>query len=235
MSGANEAIVVWEAIGNNDSDQEVIDRTESMDGDVILAEYSKYMDGGGPRRGDDSHGCGVCYRYWVRKLRDEDRPQHLATMMVEWDKAVGAWHHMEEQTGLITQLCHMGPKVSYRKVLSYDGVPEDSCDQGNWVYVVCLRNMLCLFPESDWRNASTKQLNDETAGDILEAIWGLLWHRENQGPLASVIADSLVPTQQLQRYCKCMTRVVLKFVHLWPEFLKSQEWPSSRELAHALI
>ena len=144
MSGANEAIVVWEAIGNNDSDQEVIDRTESMDGDVILAEYSKYMDGGGPRSGDDSHGCGVCYRYWVRKLRDEDRPQHLATMMAEWDQAVGAWHDMEEKTGLITHLCHMGPKASYRKVLSYDGVPEDSCDQGNWVYVVCLRNMWCL-------------------------------------------------------------------------------------------
>ena len=225
MSGANEAIVVWEAIGNNDSDQEVIDRTESMDGDAILAEYSKYMDG----------DTRLCYCYWVRKLRDEDRPQHLATMMVEWDKAVGAWHHMEEQTGLITQLCHMGPSVNYRKVLSYDGVPEDSCDQGNWVYVVCLRHMLCLFAASDWRYVSTQQLEDEKAGDILEAIWGLLWHRENQGPLASVIADSLVPTQQLQRYCKCMTRVVLMFVHLWPQFLKPQEWPSSEGLAHALI
>ena len=222
MSGANEAIVVWQAIGNNDSDQEVIDRTESMDGDVILAEY---MDG----------DTRLCYCYWVRKLRDEDRPQHLATMMVEWDKAVGAWHHMEQQTGLTTQLCHMGPSVNYRKVLSYDGVPENSCDQGNWVYAVCLRHMLCLFGESDWRYVSTQQLNDEKAGDILEAIWGLLYHRENQGPLASVIADSLVPTQQLQRYCKCMTRVVLMFVHLWPQFLKSQEWPSSEGLANALI
>ena len=162
-------------------------------------------------------------------------PPRRSPMMVEWDMAVGAWHHMEEQTGLITQFCHMGPLVSYRKVLSYDGVPENSCDQGNWVYAVCLRHMLCLFGESDWRYVSTKQLNDETAGDILEAIWGLLWHRETQGRLASVIADSLVPTQQLQRYCKCMTRVVLMFVQVWPHFIKSHEWPSSEELANALI
>ena len=156
-------------------------------------------------------------------------------MMVEWDMAVGAWHHMEEQTGLITQFCHMGPSANYRKVLSYDGVPENSFDQGNWVYAVCLRRMLCLFGEFDWRYISTKQLNDEKAGDILEAIWGLSYHRKNQGPFASVIAESLVPTQQLQRYCKCMTRVVLMFVHLWPQFLKSQEWPSSEGLANALI
>ena len=90
-----------------------------------------------------------------------------------------------------------------------------------------------FFGEFDWRYISTKQLNDEKAGDILEAIWGLLWHRENQGPLASVIADSLVPTQQLQRYCKCMTRVVLMFVQVWPHFIKSHEWPSSEELANA--
>ena len=129
----------------------------------------------------------------------------------------------------------MGPLAHHRKELSYYGAPENDGDQGNYVYAVCLRHMLCSIAESDWRVVGTKQLNDEKAGDILEAIWGLLWHRENQGPLASVIADSLVPTQQLQRYCKCMTRVVLMFVHLWPQFLKSQEWPSSRELAHALI
>ena len=223
MSGANEAIVGSQAIGNNDSDQEVIDRTVQ---EVIAESPSMYL----------------LYCYWVRKLRNQDgrydrlvSPHHLATMLVEWDMAVGAWHHMEEQTGLITQFCHMGPLVSYRKVLSYDGVPENSCDQGNWVYAVCLRHMLCLFGESDWRYVSTKQLNDEKAGDILEAIWGLSYHRKNQGPFASVIAESLVPTQQLQRYCKCMTRVVLMFVQLWPRFIQSHEWPSSQELANALI
>ena len=212
MFGANEANVVRRAIGNND--QEVI----------------------------DSPSLYLLYCYWVRKLRNQDgrydrlvSPQRLATMMVEWDMAVGAWVDMEQQTGLITEFGHMGPKASYRKVLSYDGVPENSCDQGNWVYAVCLRHMLCLFGESDWRCVGTKELGDEKAGDVLEAIWGLLYHRENQGPLASVIADSLVPTQQLQRYCKCMTRVVLMFVQVWPHFIRSHEWPSSEEFANELI
>ena len=133
MFGANEAIVVRQAIGNNDSDQEVVDRTVQ---EVIAESPSMYL----------------LYCYWVRKLRNQDgrydrlvSPHHLATMMVEWDVAVGEWHHMEEQTGLITQFCHMGPSVNYRKELSYDGVPENSFEQGNWVYVVCLRHMLCLF------------------------------------------------------------------------------------------
>ena len=142
---------------------------------------------------------------------------------------------MEMQTCLITQCCHMGPLANHRKVLSYDGAPENCCDQWNYVYAVCLRHMLCSFAESDWRVVGTKQLNDEKAGDILEAIWGLLWHRETQGPLASVISDSLIPTQQLQHYCKCMTRVVRTFVVLCPHFLKAEEWPSSEQLAHLLI
>ena len=125
MFGAN--------VGNNDADDRNVQE--------IIAE---------------SPSMHLLYCYWVRKLRNQDgrydrlvSPHHLATMMVEWDQAVGAWHDMEEKTGLITQLCHMGPKASYRKVLSYVGVPEGSCDQGNWVYAVCLRHMLCLFPESD--------------------------------------------------------------------------------------
>ena len=180
--------------------------------------------------------AGPCFSYWERKLRDEDRPQHLAPTLVEWDMAVGAWHDMEEQTGLITQFCHMGPAQSFRKVLSYDGIPDEKGDRGNWVYGVCLRTMLCLFEQSDWRYVSTQQLNDEKAGDILEAIWGLLWHRQTGGPLANrVIADSLVPTQQLQGYCKCMTRVVLIFEQLYPQFLRPFEWPSSKSLATALI
>ena len=179
--------------------------------------------------------CKGCYAYWVVKLENQRRPKHLATMLVNWDKAVGAWKDIEEQTNLIGLLCKDGWSSKYRKELSYRGIPDDSIDQGNWVYSICLRYMLELYPPSDWRYSSTQELGDEKAGDILEAIWGLKWHRQHQGNLANVVDFSHVSNQQLIHYCKCMTGVVLMFVQFYPQFLKSSEWPSSKELVNALI
>ena len=114
--------------------------------------------------------------YWTRKLAQERRPLQLTSTMVAWDVAIGVWWAMEEDLKLVNYFGHCGSKMGYRKALSYDGTPDGE-DKGNWAYAVCLRTMLTLCTPWDWRVVGTKQLNDETAGDILEAIWGLFWRR----------------------------------------------------------
>merc|ERR1712115_653743 len=72
-----------------------------------------------------------------------------------------------------------------------------------------------------------------------ETLWklsgGLLWHKENFGRLANTLVDTLGPIPELTCYCRCMTRVVVMHVQMYPRFLKPFEWPSSKELAHALL
>ena len=131
----------------------------------------------------------------------------------------------------------MGKYARVRKVLSYDGTPDgkEDSDAGNWNYAVCIRHMLTLFPSRDWRVQGTEQLNDETAGDIMEAIWGLLWHRQTRGPLKEAIPVRVITTETLHSYCEVMTSVVQLFLKLQTEYLVGSEWPSSHELARALI
>ena len=100
------------------------------------------------------------------------------------------------------------------------------------MYAVCLRHLLLGFPPNDWRVVGTQQLNDDHAGDILEAIWGLLWNRHEKTFLAAVVPE--IPTETLEKYCDKMTRVVLMFVDLCPNYLKPSEWPDSKVMADAL-
>ena len=175
--------------------------------------------------------------YWQKKLRIEGRPEKLADQMILFDQVVGQWHHMESKRNLVELLGHMGKYHGVCKVLSYDGTPDgkDGSDPGNWYYAVCIRHMLTLFPSRDWRVLGTEQLNDESAGDIMEAIWGLLWHRQTKGPLKDAIPVSVITTETLHGYCQVMTSVVEFFLKLQPEYLVGSEWPTSKKLAIDLM
>ena len=100
---------------------------------------------------------------------------------------------------------------------------------------MCLRYIVSCCDEKDWRCKGTQELNDEKAGDVLEAIWGLLWYRHNQGILANVVPERILPTASLEIYCAKMTRVVLMFDALWPRCLGASEWQTSERFAEALI
>ena len=180
--------------------------------------------------------------YWTVKLHREGRPLNLRSTMVKWDEAIGRWHHMEYDHKLVELFGHDGSKCCWRKVLSYSGKPNGE-DQGHWVYAVCLRHMLSLCPANDWRVVGTEQLNDESAGDILRAIWGLLYHREGRinvyhhggGYLKDVVPESEIPVMVLREYCRRMSRVVMLLVDLWPRYLREDERPSSTSMAETLI
>ena len=186
---------------------------------------------------EGSSSFDVAVSYWQSKLRSEGRPDTLLFQMILFDHLVGQWQEMESRTKLIQLLGHMGPYQGSRKILSYDGTPtgKNGTDLGNWTYAVCIRHMLTLYPDTDWRVEGTDQLNDEHAGDIMEAIWGLLWHRDTKGPLMDAIPISVVTTGALEDYCKVMTSVVQLFDTVQTEYLVGSEWPSSHELARALI
>ena len=174
--------------------------------------------------------------YWQRKLRREGRPEKILDQMLLFDELVARWQQLESHRNLVELLGHMGKYDRVRKVLSYDGTPDgkEGTDAGNWNYAVCIRHMLTCFPQNDWRVQGTENLNDETAGDIMEAIWGLLWHRQTRGPLQDAIPVSVITTDMLQIYCEVMTSVVQLFLQFQTDYLVRSEWPSSRELAHNL-
>ena len=71
--------------------------------------------------------------------------------------------------------------------------------------------MLTDFPGNDWRRGGTAQLNDESAGDIMEAIWGVLYHRRTNGPLKDAVPEQALSTEKLSIYCQIMTNVVKLF------------------------
>ena len=95
--------------------------------------------------------------------------------------------------------------------------------------------MLAGFPRSDWRVQGTEQLNDESAGDIMEAMWGLLLHRRTDGPLKDAIPEELLSTEQLSAYCEVMTTVVKLFHSFHLHYFVAQEWPDSKQMADMLV
>lgn len=178
--------------------------------------------------------------YWETKLESDGRDVRLARKLSMFDSLCGQWHTMEQQVNLVGQLGHMGTCQGVRKFLSYDGNPggtPDSPDLGNWAYACCLRHMLSLSPSSDWRVRGTSELNDETTGDILEAIWGLLWHRRTKWRhwRYSVEVRVEVSTPQLSAYCLVLTDLVQVFDSLKNDFLVGSEWPDSKQMARLLI
>ena len=174
--------------------------------------------------------------YWTRKLAQDRRPLQLVSTMVDWDYALGFWYAVEVELKLVELFGHCGSKQGYRKILSRKGTPDGE-DKGNWVYSVCLRTMLTLCPPQDWRFVGTQQLGDVMAGDIPEAIWGLLYcrHYEPGSFLARAVPEEDLPTDALRKYCAAMNRVVLMFVDFYPMYLRPGEWPTSQSLASSLI
>ena len=108
---------------------------------------------------------------------------------------------------------------------------------------VLAAHALSLCPPNDWRVVGTELLNDDSAGDVLRAIWGLLYYRQARinvlhwggEYLKDVVPESEIPTIVLRKYCDRMSRVVMLFVDLWPQYLGEDERPSSTSMAETLI
>ena len=146
---------------------------------------------------------------------------------------------------LIEQLGHNGAHQNMRKLLKHDGNPDvslDGRDPGNWVYAVCLRYMLKnMFPGDPWRLGAVEELGDGKAGDILEAIWGLLWHHKRDwedwrhDEKLKGVGRFFITPDDLEEYCGVLTDLVQLFDSFHPHYLKDGEWPTSHEMANMLM
>ena len=76
----------------------------------------------------------------------------------------------------------------------------------------------------------TDELNDEKAGDILEAIWGVLWNRKQIKQRQEDQEDfwrTVLSDDDLKSYCDVMTKVVQLFV----DFIAPLRMPTQYHLS----
>jgi hypothetical protein len=174
---------------------------------------------------------GFPLAYWQWRLTDQGRDVSVVHAVLEFECFLADWLELDNKYDIICEFNHMGPLVGVRKVLSYAGVPDGHGDQGNWVYAVVLRALGNGVGPHDWRLEGVDCLNDEHAGDILEAIWGLLSHRR-LGEYLTVLPR--IALSELEEYGNAMSRAVLSWSRMWPRFLSLGEWPTSRYVAACL-
>ena len=97
-----------------------------------------------------------------------------------WDRSLAAWRVKSDPTPVLRALMELGLQVlpwwaetvmplsrKFRKELSYDGEVRGRGDMGNKVYALAVRMALRMNTRRLW---SIEQLNEESAGDIVEGI-----------------------------------------------------------------
>ena len=101
-----------------------------------------------------------------------------------WDRSLQLWRVKSDPTPVLRALMELGLSVlpwweetimpqsrKFRKELSYDGEVRGRGDMGNKVYALAVR--LALRMNTVRRLWSIEQLNEESAGDIIERILSL--------------------------------------------------------------
>lgn len=101
-----------------------------------------------------------------------------------WDRSLQLWRVKSDPTPVLRALMELGLQVlpwweetimplsrKFRKELSYDGEVRGRGDMGNKVYALAVR--LALRMNTVRRLWSIEQLNEESAGDIIEGILSL--------------------------------------------------------------
>lgn len=101
-----------------------------------------------------------------------------------WDRSLQIWRVKSDPTPVLRALMELGLSVlpwweetimpqsrKFRKELSYDGEVRGRGDMGNKVYALAVR--LALRMNTVRRLWSIEQLNEESAGDIVEGILSL--------------------------------------------------------------
>ena len=112
-------------------------------------------------------------------------PSHeYFSLRQDLDISIGMLFNIDARYQLIDMLAPQGKLEQCRKTWSYSGGvrvlgrddPTAVRDPGNYCYGFLMRCYAQHFPESHWRGYTLReQYNDETLGDIVEAILGVSW------------------------------------------------------------
>ena len=119
------------------------------------------------------------------------RWQKTTAILSQLDLSVGRLFDMDKKYQLIERLAPQGAWQSRRKAWSYyggvrkrrdvalclsDGDPNAVRDPGNYCYAVIMRIFADMFPAWHWRcHTYRNEYNNETLGDVLEAVLGAAW------------------------------------------------------------
>ena len=120
---------------------------------------------------------------WVRRLRV---PSAISKPLWGWGALV-CW---EDELNILSQLAPCGAMPRVRKILSYEGAirigrtglrdKNDGAyrDPTNYVYGVLLRSIGLCGTKCKWSNNKYANVyNDETLGDIFEAVLGVAYRK----------------------------------------------------------
>ncbi len=159
------------------------------------------------------------------------------------EDAISAWHDVGDRHQLLARfLSHSawdfssdqvaGSLLHHRKVLSYAGETEGRGDLGNYNYSVACKILSASCGPHDVRKSAFQTQNDVTNGDVVEAIMGLMWWRQ-QG-----LAVDILPGMSnivLAEYVRVMNNALL-----WTELLVKTHadlgmWHGSSECAKNLF
>ena len=135
------------------------------------------------------------HRYWEARLSRQIYPDGpapskdcldaiaaMASDFSRFDEATGKLADLERTYHLMEAVAPHGLQQSNRKQWSYCGgvrqsiESDDVRDPGNYCYGVIMRHCASSQAADDWKtHAYMHDYNDETLGDILEAILGAAW------------------------------------------------------------
>ena len=147
---------------------------------------------------------------------------NLVDLHLQLAMAICAWHDIDDRYQLTARfLSHnawdvssshiAGSLLSHRKVLSYAGVIDGRGDLGNYNYSVACKVLSASCGPHDVRKTSFQTQNDVTNGDVVEAIMGLLWWRQ-QGD-----ANNIFPGMSNDELAECVR--IMNHALLWTEVL----------------
>ena len=181
----------------------------------------------------------------ARGLRGWNRLVQLEDALSVLDYWMSRLDDKDTSCGLILHFMPQGSCAGFRKMLSWDGAVAANplnnnmgVDLGNYVYGTFLRCLCGFFGPNDLRYRTLVQLNDESLGDILEAIMGLWFHTQKEsiylfdgGPALASLRPASVTYSMLKEYIFVLEHALHFAKQVINIFTAGGVWTTSRELA----
>ena len=181
----------------------------------------------------------------ARGLRGWNRLVQLEDALSVLDYWMSRLDDRDTSCGLLLHFMPHGSCAGFRKMLSWDGAVAANplnnnmgVDLGNYVYGTFLRCLCGFFGPTDLRYTTLTQLNDESLGDILEAIMGLWFHTQEDsiylfdgGPALASLRPSSVTYSMLKEYIFVLEHALHFAKQVINIFTAGGVWTTSRELA----
>ena len=161
----------------------------------------------------------------------------------EFDALISLLREEEDRHRFFQSVAPWGDMQGLRKILSYDGAirlsrtgircPDDSHrDPGNYWYGVMLRSVALAGSRFSWHNQQyANEYNDETCGDIVEAILGIAWRKRHNLETPGITFDY----DRLEKFVLLIEAAIIYTERVVDHATRLGIWESSKTLAVRLL